>query len=444
MADTFTEVSKTGYFKRILSSIIGMLLGVLLFFGSFILLYVNEGRVNLADVAKTAVVIDSSQAADTTLAESLVSATGEVTSEDVINDGLFFNFDRYLALERVVEVYAWSEEKTANSQSEMGGSQTTETTYTYKKVWTKDPEDSTRFYSPEGHQNSEPSLQTELFTPVTAKLGIYTFKPGSVTLPELSPINLQTGTVTLVGSSTTADFNYIYSPYGTTGSINAPEIGDMRISYKGLRPDFEATLFAKLEGLSLENYQTEEATLYRLFMSTHDEAIQTLDTEYTIMTWLLRALGFLMMWIGLSLVFRPLAILADVIPLLGKLTGFVTGGVAFLIALVLSIVTILVSMILQNFWLTLVALVIVPIGMWYAISRRNAKADPVATPLVVPVESDVTAPEATPAVRPLAPELVTYIQSELAQGKTKGDIQHALEQAGWDRAQVVEALNLVS
>ena len=101
-------------------------------------------------------------------------------------------------------------------------------------------------------------------------------------------------------------------------------------------------------------------------------------------------------------------------------------------------------MILQNFWLTLVALVIVPIGMWYAISRRNAKADPVATPLVVPVESDVTAPEATPAVRPLAPELVTYIQSELAQGKTKGDIQHALEQAGWDRAQVVEALNLVS
>lgn len=444
MADTFTEVSKTGYFKRIGSSIIGMLLGIVLFLGSFILLYINEGRVNLADVATTAVVIDATKPAEATLAGSLVSASGEVTSEEMVGDGLFFNPDRYIALKRVVEVYAWDEDSQANSQSELGGSQTTETTYTYKKEWTSTPEDSNRFHSPEGHQNIKPTLTEGLYTPRSAKIGIYSFVPGEVTLPAAEPITLQPGVVTLVGSSTSADFNFIYSRYGATGSIGSPEIGDMRISYLGLRPDFEATLFAKLNGLNLVKYQTEDVSLYRLFSSSHDEAIATLDTEYTIMTWILRVVGFLMMWIGLGLIFRPIAILADVIPFLGKFAGFVTGGVAFLAALVLSVVTILVSIVLQNVWLTMAALAVVSLGLWYVISRRKAKVETVASSVVVPAESLVANQMlVTPPAAPIPPELITYIQSEMAQGKNRGDIQLALEQAGWDRTVVAEALQRI-
>ena len=57
MSDHFTEVETTGYFQRIMNSLGGVVLGILLFLAAFILLYWNEGRVDLSQVAKTAIEI---------------------------------------------------------------------------------------------------------------------------------------------------------------------------------------------------------------------------------------------------------------------------------------------------------------------------------------------------------------------------------------------------
>jgi len=46
------------------------------------------------------------------------------------------------------------------------------------------------------------------------------------------------------------------------------------------------------------------------------------------------------MLLGLNLIFKPLSVLADVLPILGTLVEMGTGIVAFIIALVLSILTI--------------------------------------------------------------------------------------------------------
>ena len=39
----------------------------------------------------------------------------------------------------------------------------------------------------------------------------------------------------------------------------------------------------------------------------------------SMLTWILRVVGFFMMFIGLSMVLRPLSVLADVLPFLGSL-----------------------------------------------------------------------------------------------------------------------------
>ena len=44
MADRFTEVTRTGWGKRIGQSLSGALIGGLMFLGSFALLWWNEGR----------------------------------------------------------------------------------------------------------------------------------------------------------------------------------------------------------------------------------------------------------------------------------------------------------------------------------------------------------------------------------------------------------------
>jgi hypothetical protein len=59
-----------------------------------------------------------------------------------------------------------------------------------------------------------------------------------------------------------------------------------------------------------------------------------------VLTWILRLVGFLLMGFGLTMLFRPFSVLADVVPIFGTLVAAGTGAVAFLVAGVLSLVTI--------------------------------------------------------------------------------------------------------
>jgi len=72
MADQFTDVTTTGYGGRIINSIKGVVIGLILFVVSFGLLYWNEGRVDLSNIAKTATEISPQQLVPTQqLAENL-------------------------------------------------------------------------------------------------------------------------------------------------------------------------------------------------------------------------------------------------------------------------------------------------------------------------------------------------------------------------------------
>jgi hypothetical protein len=64
------------------------------------------------------------------------------------------------------------------------------------------------------------------------------------------------------------------------------------------------------------------------------------EQENTIITWLLRLAGFVMMFVGLVLIANPLSVLADVIPFIGNIVGAGAGLVAFFLAAGLSFVTI--------------------------------------------------------------------------------------------------------
>lgn len=152
MADQFEEVEVTSWVDRIVNSFLGMVLGVVLFFGSFFLLYWNEGRVDLSPVARTAVEI-SATTIDKSAQGNLVSMTGILTSPQLLSDDLFIKPGKYIALNRDVDMFAWVEHKETKTQKNNGGSETKITTYTYAKEWTASPEDSSSFRHPQSHQN---------------------------------------------------------------------------------------------------------------------------------------------------------------------------------------------------------------------------------------------------------------------------------------------------
>lgn len=376
MPDSFVEMNRRGWGSRIMGSFMGALVGIFLFFGSFVLLYWNEGRTDFSKVAKLAVPI-SAEAVDASADGKFVSVTGTVKTEETVGDGYFLNLGNWLAVDRRVEMYAWNETKSTKSQTNTGGSSTETTTYTYDKRWVSNPESSADFRHPEGHENpAMPNMEGSSGRVGKAKIGAYDLAMGEITLPDFKDLSLSTNLLELKDGFTLADSKYLFKGKGSSAS---PEVGDLRVSYSVVPNGFDGTVFGKLEGSTLRTYMTEKGdTLYRLFYGGRDAAIKTLATEFTVLTWILRGVGFLMMFIGLLMFFGPISVFLDVLPIFGHVSRAAIGGLSFLVSLVLSLVTILVSMLFHSLMAVAVVVGILVIGlvMWIR-SKRKSKA-PVA------------------------------------------------------------------
>lgn len=347
------------------NSFSGVVLGVILFLLSFVVLYWNEGRADMSDVAKRAVVIQANGVqANTAYEDQLVSASGTVTADPRIGDDLYLEPGPYLVVERKVDVYAWVEKSETVTTTRSDGTETSETNYTYVMEWTSTPPDSDEFHEPEGHANVPASISENTTTATTAMVEQYSFSPEVIDVPELSKLVLKSDNVTLTQNAELANDTYIYVRNSSTGTYQAPQLGDVRISYNVLKVPFEGTVFGKLEGTTIKPYVTKKNdTLYRVFTGSHDEAIATLHREYTTALWAFRVLGFLMMWFGLAMLFGPISMVIDFVPVLGTLGRAVIGLVTFAVAFVLSLVTIVVSAILHNIFAVLVVVAVILAGV---------------------------------------------------------------------------------
>ncbi|MEB3225992.1 MAG: TMEM43 family protein [Synechococcus sp.] len=345
MSEQYTEQQRVGYFQRLANSIVGIFLGIALFFASFGVLYWNEGRVDLSKVAATATEIPAT-GTPTVNAGSFVSLTGTLTSPETLGDRPYLEPGEYIALRRKAEMYAWEENSRTTTTKNVGGSETKTTTYTYEKEWTENPENSATFKQAAGHQNPAKSIESADFRVSQAQVGDYQLDLNQLKFPVSQSVNL---TAAQIPPASKSNLSGSYLFFGT-GNLTSPQIGDMRLSYQALNENIQATVFGSLGGGNqLTPYKApRNISFYRLFPGARDQAIATLATQHKLLTWGLRAGGFLMMWIGLNLVVEPLGVLLDVIPFFGDLLRTATGFATFILAVLLSGVTIVISMILHS------------------------------------------------------------------------------------------------
>jgi hypothetical protein len=73
------------------------------------------------------------------------------------------------------------------------------------------------------------------------------------------------------------------------------------------------------------------------------QMFQNALAENSLLAWLLRLVGFVLLWFGFSILFQPLQVLADVVPLFGSLVGVATGLISFFIAFTLALLVIALS-----------------------------------------------------------------------------------------------------
>ena len=96
-------------------------------------------------------------------------------------------------------------------------------------------------------------------------------------------------------------------------------------------------------GNSFAPYVTQASgsiELLQIGEHTAEAMIAQAQADNVMLTWLIRLGGFVCMMVGLSLILRPLSVIADVLPIAGTIVGAGAGLIAFLVAAPLSLLTI--------------------------------------------------------------------------------------------------------
>ncbi|HEY1016743.1 MAG TPA: TMEM43 family protein, partial [Herpetosiphonaceae bacterium] len=323
---------------------------------------------NLALVADRSAPLQADRV-DAGLDGQLVAASGSLTSDAPLGDDLFLAPGRYLQLRRTVEMYAWEEERSSTTRKKLGGGSETVTTYSYHKEWTSDPENSSSFHNRSGHDNPPLPYDSATFNASSATIGAYQVDPFALEFPEPDPVRLNAEI--LRGDAGVREADYLLS---RRGALASPQVGDWRISYQAVPTDLAVTLFGKAEGDRIGPFVAKKDTvLYRAFTEDRAGAIKTMDSEYTTLLWILRVGGFVLMWVGLALVFSPLNAVLNILPPAGSLSSFVIGAVTFVVALPLSIVTIVIAYVAHNLVLLIISVAIV-LGVAVFLLRRRQRA----------------------------------------------------------------------
>ena len=155
--NTFTTTTRRGFGGRLKSSFGGIIIGLIMVFGSIVLLWYNEGR-----AVKTAkglsegeeqIVILSEPVLDPSNEGKLVHFSGSMVTSDTLYDNEFGIKVLALKLRRDVEMYQWKEKSKSETKDKIGGGQETTTTYSYEQDWKEGLINSDNFHVSEGHTN---------------------------------------------------------------------------------------------------------------------------------------------------------------------------------------------------------------------------------------------------------------------------------------------------
>jgi hypothetical protein len=168
--------------------------------------------------------------------------------------------------------------------------------------------------------------------------------------------------------------------YAGRGTLETPKLGDVRIQYEVVEPAAGPfTLYGTRNGKSVVPYVHEPEKekiitekLYRVVVGTHEQAVATLHGEHVAMTWALRIIGFVMMWLGMALTVAPLNTVLDIVPFVGSAGRFITSVIMFPIALAMSVVTILISIVAHNPILLLVPILLI-VGIFVMVRVMRKK-----------------------------------------------------------------------
>ena len=374
----YTETTHTGWFGRIKNAFGGLIFGLILTIGAVVLLFWNEGRsvdrYKTLKEGKEAVVSVAADQIEPANEGKLVHVSGvtEVKSGP-LSDVVFGVSQDGVKLRRNAEMYQWKQNESSKTKKKVGGGASETKSYSYSKQWASKLINSSEFEQPGRDNPKSMPYPSDTITAKNVNVGAFTMpdflvkkinKSEPVVIESLENANpkvKETGKLTSEG---------VY--FGT--NQDDPQIGDQKVDFTVV-PTGPVTTVAQQQGNTFVVYKAEHGTIQFLEEDTKtaDEMFVAANTREKLMAWAIRGGGFALMAFGIGLLFKPLSVLADVIPILGNIVGAGAGFLATILAGIISFLTIAIAWIFYRPVLGVSLLVIAVVLLVLLIKRIGSK-----------------------------------------------------------------------
>lgn len=347
MADlnnNITETTTTGWLSRMGSSLMGVLIGIILLPCAIFLLSWNEGRaVAAATGLKRGLSSIVEVSADTINPQNnskLVYLNGSVSGvTPAVDPWNKLSATGLLRLQRKVEMYQWLERESETISNNIGGSQTTQKTYTYSLGWAETAVNSAQFKVPAGHQNPAMPLKSQSFDASLVKIGAFTLDKTLVQdLTNFEAVE----TLTQAPAGYRVQGNLLYKGVNP----DQPMLGDVRVTYSAIAAQ-TYSIAAQQNNSTLTIYQDAKNNYKIALIEPGVVSAQKLFADQAstekMITWACRIGGFLLLLIGFNLIMGPLAMLVAFLPFLQGLVGAGTFFIALGLAIPVTLITIAIA-----------------------------------------------------------------------------------------------------
>jgi hypothetical protein len=177
------------------------------------------------------------------------------------------------------------------------------------------------------------------FTALEVKLGGFALSEDQILMLPLNAQVTDFTDTTIADEGYTAMGEYVYSRTG------APDIGDIRVSYRYCAST-DISVLARQTADTFIDYRTESGVLINRVedgIKPGFEILNIIEHENFVFRWLIRGMAAIFMFLGVGLVFNPLGVVGARLPLLGPLVGAAAGFASFILSLSLCLTIIALS-----------------------------------------------------------------------------------------------------
>lgn len=342
MSNQYTVVTRRSWLQRMGDSLTGILIGIALVIGAVALLWWNEGRsawrIETLAAGRNAVISVQAGAIDPNNKGKLVHISGMAKAATPLTDPEFGVSVNALRLARDVQMYQWRERRESRTTKNLGGTETTETIYSYDKVWSAELIDSSTFHKPSYRNPASMPFDSKVQTAADITVGM--FRLAAPFANQISGYEQLPFTDAFLARSSEGvreklkrDGNLLVS-----GDPARPQIGDVKVVMRVVKSG-PISAIGKQGDSSIEVFELPKGSIALLDMGEvgAEAMFANSESENRFLTWILRVVGFVLMWVGLTLTVSIVSTIADVVPVVGNIVGAATSFVMGLIAFALSL-----------------------------------------------------------------------------------------------------------